>query len=99
MECSKCRRAFQKEDRVVAISGSIMGDEHTDCYFFCPVCQLYTVAKWWDNFTGVETENVTGPLSKQEGDTLVELIRKCEEPWDKKCRCEAHVAYFRGTLD
>jgi hypothetical protein len=79
--------------------GSIMGDEYTDSYFLCPVCAVYTVVSWRDNFTGVETVNSHGPLARQEGDSRVKLIRQCVRPWDKKCRCEAHRAYFRDALD
>ena len=99
MECIQCKRPFSPEKPIASISGSIMGDEHTDAYFLCPVCGVYTVVSWWDNFTGDETMSLSGPLSKQEGDERVELIRQCSEPWDKKCRCEAHLAYFNGTLD
>jgi hypothetical protein len=84
---------------VASISGSIMGDEHTDSYYLCPVCGFYTVAEHWDNFTGVETTSESGPLSKQDGDERVKLIRQCSEPWDKKCRCPAHLAYFGNSLD
>ena len=76
-----------------------MGDEVTDSYFFCPACKVYTVAHWWDNFTGVETMNLSGPMSKQEGDRRIELINKCLRPWDKKCRCDAHCIYFNNALD
>ena len=99
MECMQCKRTFLKEERVASISGSIMGDEHTDSYFLCPVCGLYTVASWWDNFTGVESKSLSGPAAKQEGDERVALIRQCSRPWDKKCRCEAHRRYFNDTLD
>ena len=54
-----------------------MGDEHTDAYFLCPVCGVYTVVSWWDNFTGVESETLSGPTSKEEGDERVALIRQC----------------------
>ncbi len=81
------------------MSGSIMGDEHTDSYFLCPVCGVYTVAKWWDNFTGEETMSLSGPLSKQDGDERVTLIQRCSRPWDKKCRCDAHRSYFGNALD
>ncbi len=97
--CQQCNRTLESKDRVASISGSIMGDEHTDSYFFCPVCGVYTVAKWWDNFTGEETMNLSGPLPKPEGDNRVDLIRKCSRPWDKKCRCAAHLDYFHNTLD
>jgi len=76
-----------------------MGDEVTDSYFLCPKCGVYTVAKWWDDFTGEETMSLGGPLSQEEGGARIELIRKCSRPWDKKCRCEAHRAYFNDTLD
>jgi hypothetical protein len=99
MECIQCNRPFLAEDRVASISGSIMGDEHTDAYFLCPVCGVYTVVSWWDNFTGVEAETLSGPISKQDGDQRVERIRQCSEPWDKKCRCAAHREYFNDTLD
>ena len=99
MQCKQCDRPFQREDWVASISGSIMGDEHTDTYFLCPVCRAYTVATDWDNFTGVETSSVSGPLPKVEGDERIGLIRQCAQPWDKKCRCAAHLAYFRNTLD
>ena len=42
---------------------------------------------------------MSGPLTKAEGDARVEIIRACSEPWDKKCRCEAHKTYFEGWLD
>lgn len=99
MQCIQCERSFLNEERVASISGSIMGDEHTDAYFLCPVCGVYTIVSWRDNFTGIESESVSGPLSKHEGDKTIELIMRCSEPWDKKCRCEAHMRYFNGTLD
>jgi len=99
MQCKQCDRPLLNDERVASISGSIMGDEVTDSYFLCPVCGVYTVAQWWDNFTGEETMNLSGPLPKQEGDERIALIRKCSQPWDKKCRCDAHRAYFNNTLD
>jgi hypothetical protein len=99
MQCIQCSRSFLDEECVASISGSIMGDEHTDAWFLCPLCEVYTVVSWWDNFTGVEMESVSGPESRQEGDQRVELIRRCSDPWDKKCRCAAHRRYFNDTLD
>lgn len=99
MNCIKCNREFLNEELVASISGSIMGDEYTDSYFLCPVCLVYTVASWRDNFTGEETVNMSGPISEKEGIERIALIRKCPEPWDKKCRCKAHRAYFNDSLD
>jgi len=99
MVCQQCRREFSIKDRVASMSGSIMGDEYTDSYFLCPTCRLYSVVSWRDNFTGVETVRVSGPVPFQEGETRVALIRQCKRTWDKKCRCEAHRAYFGSALD
>jgi hypothetical protein len=99
MECQQCHRQFERTDWVASISGSILGDEKTDTYYLCPVCGVYTVEAYWDNFTGEESANVSGPLSKPEGDQAVERIQKCPQPWDKTCRCPAHLAYFRNSLD
>ena len=99
VQCIVCGRPFSDEDFAASISGSIMGDEHTDTYYLCPACQVYTVVNYWDNFTGTESSELSGPVARDQGDQLVALIRQCAEPWDKKCRCEAHKAYFNDTLD
>jgi hypothetical protein len=57
------------------------------------------MASWWDNFTGNETMNLSGPILEQKGNERVALIKKCSASWDKHCRCEAHREYFNDTLD
>lgn len=99
MNCIKCNRGFLNNDWVASIAGSIMGDEHSDTYYLCPVCRVYTVVSCWDDFTGEETVNISGPMPEHQGNNRVALIRQCSEPWDKKCRCEAHRKYFNDTLD
>ena len=86
---------------MASISGSIMGDEYTESYYLCPSCQVYTVSVARDRFDGDGelSENVYGPVSKEKGDEKVALIRRCDRSYDKKCRCEAHRAYFEGSLD
>jgi hypothetical protein len=102
IRCSQCEREFDRkgEDKFVAsISGSIMGDEYIESYFFCNTCGLYTVEIYHDRFLGEDEISARGPVSKSEGDAKVTLIQRCPEPWDKKCRCEAHRAYFGLWLD
>ena len=84
---------------MASISGSIMGDEYIESYYFCSQCEVYTLEIFHDRFLGDDDVFVRGPIPKQEGDAKVELIRQCPEPWDKKCRCKAHVSYFDGELD
>ena len=99
MECTGCGSSLDRADRAASMSGSVMGDEHGDVYFLCPACGMYTVETWWDNFTGVETVEVSGPLSAEAGAGRVALIRQCSRPWDKTCRCNAHREYFGDALD
>jgi len=102
VRCSQCGRTFDREagDRSIAsISGSIMGDEYIESYYFCTQCQVYTVEVYHDRFLGEEEISVRGPVPKTDGDAMVELIKQCEEPWNKKCRCKAHQSYFNGQLD
>jgi len=102
MKCSKCGKEFgegEQDARVISISGSIMGDESIESYYFCKDCGVYMVEVYNDNFTGVESVSTYGPLSKEKGDAKVELIKRCSRPWDKKCRCKAHKEYFGGWLD
>jgi hypothetical protein len=102
MKCSKCGKEFDWETRegvMASISGGIMGDEYIETYYYCDKCGLYTVKIFHDSFMGEESVSIRGPLSKSEGDEKVTLIQKCAEPWDKKCRCEAHKEYFGDWLD
>lgn len=97
MNCSKCGKELGEP--VACMSGSINGDETTDCFHFCPDCNVYTVGTYWDFFDGEEKSDVSGPVEKAKGDADVALIKQCKTPWDKKCRCEAHMKYFDGNLD
>ena len=99
MQCQQCHKELSDPEWIASISGSILGDERTDVYYLCSVCGVYSLECWWDAFTGIETSSVRGPLEKSAGDALVEIIRQCAEPWDKKCRCDAHRRYFHDTLD
>jgi hypothetical protein len=101
IKCSKCGGELGGENKgaVASISGSIMGDEYTDTYFFCEKCGVYSMVKERDRFCGEEVLTTAGPLSKEEGDQKVALIRRCKELWNKRCRCEAHISYFGPWLD
>ena len=99
LQCSRCGMPFQIEERVALISGRIMGDECTDSYFWCRTCGVYTVRLYRDSFTGTESVHTSEPIPKEEGDRRLALIRSCAEPWDDRCRCEGHSAYFGGWLD
>jgi hypothetical protein len=98
MTCSNCHSELPRES-VAAISGSVSGDEICDAFYLCPACDSYTIVTWWDNFTGEESTGTRGPVTREEGDRSVALIKQCATPWDKTCRCGAHVTYFCGTLD
>lgn len=100
--CTKCGRPVDRKqagDAVPTISGGIMGDEYIESYHLCADCGVYSVEVVRDRFLGEEEVTVRGPISREEAEPLIELIRKCPEPWNKRCRCEAHRAYFRGWLD
>jgi hypothetical protein len=100
--CSRCSRVFDirnESEFRASISGSIAGDECIESYYYCDSCGVYTKEIFWDRFMGEESVYVQGPIDKADGDANVTLIGKCSEPWDKRCRCPAHTAYFEGLLD
>ena len=102
ISCSQCGKDLSEEGKnssVASISGSIMGDEYTESFYFCEDCQVYTVEVSHDRFCGDEDVSYRGPLTKNEGDNDVKLIRQCSTPWNKKCRCAAHTSYFGEWLD
>jgi len=100
--CSKCGADPERVktfDRTASMSGSIMGDEHIESLYYCQACGVYTIEYYVDHFGGDETARTEGPIAKERGDELVKIISRCDRPWDKKCRCPAHVEYFDGGLD
>jgi hypothetical protein len=99
MTCLQCSKPLTDEERLAAITGSLLGDEVCDVWFLCSVCGVYTVVSWWDDFTGEETMSRRGPIPRTEGDERVALIKNCSTSWDKSCQCEVHVQYFRGVRD
>jgi hypothetical protein len=100
--CKKCSTTPEKSrgfHRVASISGGIMGNEHTDTYYYCQDCQCFTCERYVDFFDGREASALDGPISKEEGARALALIRQCETPYEKRCRCNAHREYFGDALD
>jgi hypothetical protein len=81
------------------ISGRLMGDECTDVYYWCAACEVYTIRLYREVFAGPETAHDCEPIAKDEGDRRLEIIRRCPNPGDDRCRCDAHREYFGGWLD
>jgi hypothetical protein len=99
LRCVKCGRSFAAEERVALISGKVMGDECTDVYYWCEACGVYSIRLYRDAFLGEETSSDSKPIPREEGDRRLALIGRCPEPWNERCRCEAHREYFGGWLD
>jgi hypothetical protein len=99
VRCSRCGREFELGERVAWISGKVMGDECTDCYYWCSACAVYTVRLSRDVFLGPETVRTSEAISKEEGDRRLRLIRSCPEPQNERCKCDGHREYFGGWLD
>lgn len=97
VSCSRCLK--DDSEWMASISASVLGDECTETYYLCGSCGVYTKVVSWDMFSGEESSSISGPINREEGDAAVALIRGCSQPWNKKCRCAAHLAYFDGSLD
>jgi hypothetical protein len=85
--------------RVASISGSIMGNEHIESLYYCRRCGCYTLERYIDYFDGRESSSIEGPISQEKGDLMVAIISRCKTPYEKRCRCSAHLEYFGGSLD
>lgn len=92
VNCAACGREFDRRgrDRPASIAVEVGGDEYIESFFFCAACGCYTQEVYCDRFLGEETVRTSGPIAKSVGDALVELIRTCPDPMNKKCNCEAH---------
>lgn len=102
VSCLQCGRVFdpQAGDRPAAsISGRIIGDVYIESYYLCPRCGFYTVEIVRDRFREEAEIFTRGPLRREEGDGIVERIRRCSDPSNVDCRCDAHQGYFMRDLD
>ena len=101
-QCSSCGKELDDKDGkniIASISGSIMGDETIETFFHCPACDGYSLEICHDRFCGETTTRTEGPYRRADVAERIALIKQCAEPWNKKCRCEAHKHYFQGWLD
>jgi hypothetical protein len=97
VKCANCQQEFDRTGRdrpVAAIAVEVAGDEYIESFFFCAACGVYTQETYCDRFLGEETVSVSGPIAAQRGDALVELIRGCPDPMNKKCTCEVHRKFL-----
>jgi len=93
VNCAGCGREFDQMGRdrpATAIAVEVMGDEYIRSFFFCGECEVYTQETYHDKFVGEDSVKVSGPIDKAVGDALVELVRTCPKPMNKKCTCQAH---------
>ena len=98
IRCSNCGRDID-QPAVASIAGSIMGDEYIESYYLCPWCDQYTVELVRDRFLGEAEVSLRGPISWPEGSAIVQRIKQCSEPRNKKCRCDVHQEHFGYALD
>jgi hypothetical protein len=99
LHCSSCGLTFAEADRAAGISGRIMGDTCTDIYYWCGKCAVFTIRLYRDAFCGPDSSSDSSPIPKEEGERRVALFRRCPDPSDERCRCDAHREYFGGALD
>ena len=102
IECTKCGKIIANDDMPnisASISGSIMGDEYVETYFYCKDCEVYTIEIYHDRFLGEDDIRIQGPVSKIHGDEKIKIINKCNQPWIKKSRANAHLKYFGSILN
>ena len=100
--CRQCAAVLDESfepGSIPFICGGIMGDEYIESWYLCRECDAYTVEIYHDRFLGEDDISLRGPVGRSEGDAKIAIIRRCPDPSDKKCRCEAHRAYFGRWLD
>lgn len=93
MNCAECAKTLTNGP-AASMASEVMGDEYTESLYFCDACQKYTKELRHDRFLGETDTMGSAPLSKSEGDRLVALSKKCRAPFNKRCHCAAHQAWF-----
>ncbi len=95
--CLTCRRSLPEPHAL--INGRVMGDDHTEAYYFCPHCDHFVLALYRDSQGGDIGPSLQGPLSHEQAAPKLALIARCKKPTRVRCTCEAHREYFGERLD
>ena len=91
MKCSNCQKDVGDiRARSAFICVEVAGDEYIYSYLLCDACGFYNLETYRDRFMGEEDVRISAPIELEEGAALVEFIRKCKKPNNKKCKCIAH---------
>jgi hypothetical protein len=92
MICANCGADLGGfEDRAAFICVEVMGDEYIHSFWACDACGYYTDESFRDSFTtGEHTLGGNRAISPERGREIVEEIRRCPDPSDKRCDCAVH---------
>lgn len=91
MNCRSCKKDLgERKGFICAMRG---GDEYIYSYFYCEDCRKYTIECYHDKFITGDSDITTYQVDKERGNKELNEIKKCPDPSNKHCRCEAHK-YF-----
>lgn len=98
MRCAGCNHEFEEQAvRQAGIAVFGQGDEYIYSYFRCGGCHRYTVRVYCDSFTGDASISFLPPVSREQGERAVAVIRACPDPMNKFCDCPAHREMICGV--
>lgn len=83
LRCARCGSApgpAGPGQRVASVSGSILGDECTETWYYGSGCNACTVEIYRDVLLGENSVSINGPVAREEGDSQIALIRQCATP-------------------
>jgi hypothetical protein len=91
--CPACRGALS--ETIASICGEVFGDEYMERYLRCASCGRISREVYCDRFSGEDHVTLEGPLDEANAMARIALIRRCPNPADEDCDCDAHREYFR----
>ena len=90
LRCADCGADLgDHKARVAFICLDVMGDEYIESYWQCEGCGGYMTEIYHDRFLG-EDEVRSGALDAGRALEMIELIKQCPDPSNKRCKCPAH---------
>ena len=95
--CLTCHRELPEPQSL--INGRVMGEDHTEAYYYCPQCDHFILALYLDQIGEESEPSLQGPLSHKEVAPKLAIIARCQKPTRVRCTCDAHREYFGGCLD
>jgi hypothetical protein len=96
IRCPTCKIPLRYENKRIKILLK-NGNEEILNLCFCDRCRQYYIDGYEDVFASEDSckEWLYGPYTEKDMENFVNVLKKCPDPMDKYCKCQAHEFFYQ----